>query len=152
MNNDKYLDTANTLLILEKMRGLPTLGDIKKLVDDTFPTWFVTTMEVYCPDYPHLMINWQKICEISKSKPAQIMIVDDINFDDAHTLVKAFSECFTRCGFSVRRKNEFIPCENCGSAVPSEVMWSIFKIKGMKVPEKWSIKCVGCSTVESYAL
>ena len=144
VDNDKYLDPPNTIEILNKIRNLPTLGDIKKLSDETFPDWFVTTMKVYCPDYPHLMTNWKKICEMSGTKPAQIMIVDDITFDDSHTVVKAFSECFTGAGFSVRRKMEYIPCKNCGSAVPTEVMWSIFKQKGINVPEKWSAKCIGC--------
>ena len=144
IDNDKYLDPPHTIEVLNKLRDTPTLRDVKKLVDETFPTWFVTTMEVYCSDYPHLMKNWKQVCEMSGTKPAQIMIVDDISFDDAHTVVKAFSECFTRSGFAVRRKEEYIPCEKCGSAVPTEMMWSIFKQKGFQVPEKWSNYCTGC--------
>ncbi len=144
VDNDKYLDPPNTIEILNKMRSLETLGDVKKLLDETFPTWFVTIIEVYCPDYPHLMKNWRKICDMSGTKTAQIMIVDDITFDDSHTVIKAFSECFTRAGFSVRRKMEYIPCDKCTSAVPTQVMWNIFKQKGIQVPEKWSAKCTGC--------
>lgn len=142
---DKYVDPEGTPEILTLMRTLPTLGDIKELVDKTFPDWIVTVMEVYCPDYPHLQKNWREICKMTKSRPAQVMIVEDVVHDDAHSLVASFAECFTQAGFSVRRKREFIPCENCASAVPSQMMWHLFHQKGgFKIPEKWSPKCVGC--------
>lgn len=141
---DKYLDPANTPEILNRLKTLRTLGEVKRLVEEVFPDWFVTTMEVYCPDYPHLMVNWQQICTMSKSIPTQIMIVEEISEDNAHSLLGTFAECFTRAGFSVRRKREYTPCENCGSAVPNAAMWQLFKDKGFRVPTKWSEKCTGC--------
>jgi hypothetical protein len=144
IDNDKYLDPPNTIEILNKLLNTPTLGGVKSLVDETFPTWFVTIMESYCSDYPHLLKNWKQLCELSGVNRAQIIIVDDISFDDSHTLIKAFAECFTRSGFVVRRKNEYIPCEKCGCAVPSEAMWGIFKEKGLQVPEKWNFYCTKC--------
>jgi len=144
-STDKYVDPPNAPEILDNMRNLPTLGHVKALLDETFPTWFVTTMEIFCPDYPHLNKNWRSICKKSNTKRTQVMIVDEILFDESHSLVTHFSECFTRAGFAVRRKQEFIPCENCGSAVPTQVMWQLFKEKGnVQIPKVWSSKCVGC--------
>lgn len=144
VHNNKYVDPNNTTFILEKLKNLPTIGEVKELVDKTFPTWFVTVMKSYCSDYPHLTKNWKHICDISGIKPAHIMIVEDIVFDEAHTVIKAFCNCFTSAGFCVRRKNEYIPCGKCGSAVPTELMWNIFKEKGFEVPEKWSKFCIRC--------
>lgn len=142
--NDKYIDPPTTPYILSKIMSLPTVGDIKKLADEIFPDWFVTTMNVYCQDYPHLMSNWKKICKMTNVKPAQIMIVEECVFDASHSLVRAFSECFTSVGFSVRRKLEYVPCDHCGCAVPTEIMWKLFKDKGIQVPDNWSQWCVGC--------
>lgn len=143
---DKYLDPKETPEIFMRMRNKTDIGEIKKLVDEIFPEWFVTTMEIYCPDYPHLMSNWRKICEMANTRPSQIMIVEELpaENDTNHTLISAFAECFTRAGFSVRRKREYIPCENCGSAVPTTLMWYLFKQNGFKVPDVWSSKCKGC--------
>lgn len=142
---DKYIDPYKTPEIVEKLRNCPTVGHVKALVDETFPDWFVTTMEVFCPDYPHLQKNWKTICRMSNTKRAQVMIVDDFSFDEGHSLVTHFAECFTKAGFAVRRKQEFIPCEKCSSAVPTQIMWHILKEKGnFEIPKIWSAKCVGC--------
>lgn len=144
IDNDNYIDPSNTIDILNKLRDLPTLGDVKKLVDETFPKWIITTMNSYCSDYPHLTENWNNLCDISGAVPSQVLIVDNIVFDDSHKLTKTFCECFTRSGFSVRRKIEFFPCEKCNCAIPSRNMWSEFKKKNHKIPEKWRNICVGC--------
>lgn len=143
-DNDKYIDPSNTSEILNNLQNIPTLGEVKKLIDEVFPSWIITTMNIYCSDYPHLMTNWIQICRMSGVEPKQIIIVDDIVFDDSHTLIKAFSECFTRSGFVVRRKNEYISCEKCCSAVPTENMWNILKEKGFEVPTKWNKYCSIC--------
>lgn len=142
---DKYLDPYNASDIIEELKSLPTMGAIKSLIDNTFPTWFVTTMDKYCTDYPHLNKNWRTICQMGNVKSTQVMIVDDFEFNDSHSLAIIFCECFTRAGFSVRRKQEFIPCNNCGSAVPTQLMWNLFKEKGkIKIPDVWSPNCSCC--------
>jgi hypothetical protein len=141
---DKYLDPENTPQIINRLKNSRTLGEVMTLVNEVFPDWIVNTMEVYCSDYPHLTTNWKHICRMSKSRTAQIMIVEEIPEKDDHSLINTFAECFTRAGFSVRRKREYIKCENCGSAVPNTELWQIFKEKGFLVPEKWSEKCTGC--------
>lgn len=142
--HDKYLDPVNTPEHMNRLKSVRTLGEVKTLVDEVFPDWFVTVMETYCSDYPHLMDNWKKLCKMSNSSPTQIMIVEEIVGDDAHSLLSTFAECFTRAGFSVRRKREYVPCENCGSAVPNAAMWKLFKDKGFKVPKTWNSKCTEC--------
>ena len=145
IDKDIYIDPSNSIDILNRLKELRTLGDVKKLVDDTFPKWIISTMNSYSKDYPHLTENWEKICDISESRKAQVLIVDDITFDDSHTIIKTFCECFTRSGFSVRRKVEFIPCEKCNCAIPTYSMWKEFnKKKNIKIPEKWRSVCVGC--------
>jgi hypothetical protein len=141
---DPYIDPPNTPELLARLRSLPTLGEVKKFADEIFPNWFVTTMEIYCPDYPNLMRNWKELCKISNTRPAQIMIVEEIAHDGAHTLIANLAECFTRAGFSVRRKREYIPCENCGSAVPTQLVWQLLKSKKQPVPPVWLPMCTGC--------
>lgn len=147
MLTDNYIDPPNTPELLEKIMNLPTIGDIKKLADEIFPGWFVTTMNAYCSDYPHLTKNWETICNMSRVRPTQIMIVDDCVVDDAHRLISVFSECFTRAGFSVRRKIEYNPCEKCGSAVPVELLWDVFRHKNFNVPSVWNKLCTCCQPI-----
>jgi hypothetical protein len=141
---DKYLDPANTPDIIAKLGTLRILGEVKSLVDEVFPDWIVTTMNYYCADYPHITSNWKKICEMADTKPTQVLIVEELAEDNAHSLIITFAECFTRAGFSVRRKREYFPCEKCGCAIPNSGLWQHFKEKGFKVPEKWNVTCVAC--------
>lgn len=141
---DKYKDPENVDTVLSKIKNLKTLGEIKTFVDQLFPTWFVTAMDYYCYDYPHLNRNWYAVCDLIVVKPTEIMIVDDIKFDKNHKCIKLFTECFTRSGFSVRRKQEYIPCENCGCAVPTKFMWELFKQQNIKVPVEWQPTCTKC--------
>lgn len=142
---DKYLDPDNTPDIMDRLRLSSTLGQVKTLIDEVFPDWIVTTMNTYCSDYPHLTENWYKVCQMTNSKPTQIMIVEEIFEDNTiYSLISIFAECFTRAGFSVRRKREYIPCEKCNSAIPNYSLWQLFKDNGIKVPEVWDVKCSGC--------
>jgi hypothetical protein len=139
-----YQNPPNTDEIMEKLKSAYTIGSVKNLVEDVFPGWFITVLRGFSNDYPHLTKNWQTVCKSMNVGMAQIMIVDDYFEDEAHTLVRHFAECFTRAGFAVRRKAEFIPCEKCMSAIPSEGMYNLMKEKDFNVPEKWSNKCIAC--------
>lgn len=141
---EKYNDPPNVDEILEKIRTLPTIGDIKKLTDEYFPDWIVTVMDDYSDDYPHLRKNWHAICQMAKIKPTQIMIVEDILRGENNKLIRAFAECFTYSGFVVRRKAEFFPCDVCGKAIPSISLWQYMKDKNMNVPENWFVTCQKC--------
>jgi hypothetical protein len=144
---DKYIDPPNAPEIISKMYNLSTLGDIKNLVDEIFPEWFVTVMDSYCANYPHLQQNWSKICQMIPVRPTQVMIVEELydSTDESHTVLNAFAECFTRAGFSVRRKREYIPCSKCNKvAIPSRPLWIILKEKNIKTPLEWSSSCYNC--------
>jgi hypothetical protein len=77
--------------------------------------------------------------------PAQVMIVDDFDFGPDYSLIGHFAECFTRAGFSVRTKSQFIPCEKCMSAIPNEALYNLLKDKeGVSVPNIWKDTCTSC--------
>ena len=92
MNTDPFIDPKDTPQIIEKIKSLPTLGDIKPLLDETFPGWIVGSMERYSMDYPHLQKNWETMCNSAGTKPAGIVLVKEIYFDDKHSLLQFFGE------------------------------------------------------------
>jgi hypothetical protein len=140
----KYSDPTNTEEILVKLRGIPRIAGVKRLVDELYPDWFVTVLPDYSDDYPHLRDNWYKLCHKMNVNPAQIMIVSYLSGDSHHSLLSNFAECFTRAGFSVRRKNEYLPCVKCNRAIPSQMVYNLFREKGFTVPEVYSTKCTNC--------
>jgi hypothetical protein len=144
MTLQKYLDPSNAIDIIEKVKTLRTIGEIKLLAEEFFPGWYVSTAKEYSKDYPSLTENWKLICNSIKTTQAQILLVDEVYFDDEHSIIRMISECFTRAGFSVRKKNDYTECSNCGSIIPSVELWRIFKEKGFKVPITWSSDCVSC--------
>lgn len=132
----KYADPENTVEIILKIKNCPTLGEIKNLMDKTFPGLFITVLPEFSEDYPHLNKNWKSICDSIPTTRKQIIILD--NYSEDCSLVKTFTECFTTAGFAVRRKSEYIPCEKTGKALPTEPIYMLLKEKGFTVPEKWS--------------
>lgn len=145
MEQNKYSDPENWENIKDKIKTAPTLGDVKKILDNTFPGLIVAFLKRYSHDYPSFTENWIKITGKIKTTPKEIMILDNFIFDDNHNLVKLFCECFTRAGFSVRRKMEFIPCKHCEYAIPAEPLYNILKENNITVPESYSLICTSCS-------
>ena len=145
---DKYVNPPNTPEILEQLKQCRTIGDVKALVDQTFPQWFVTIMPRFCTDYPFLQTNWDNVCKRVPIAKAQIMIVEEVEQGDKYTLIQQFAECFTKAGFCVRRKMEFIPCAKCGNAIPSLMMYEYLnnqaKNQAKNLPKDWSETCSGC--------
>ena len=124
----KYQDPSNTEEILDNIRLSQTLGEIKNILDNTFPGWFLGMLPKFSEDYPNLTDSWNKICLQTNSEKKQIIIVDEINPDkDKHSLLYVFIELFTKMGFIVRTKQEIIPCEKSGCALPTELNWSLYK-------------------------
>lgn len=143
--SEKYKDPPNTDEIMEKMKSLPTIRELNDLIEEIFPDWFVAFMVKYSPDYPNLTTNWNKICDIAKTNPTHVMIVEEILNDENHLLINAFADCYTKAGFSLRRKREIIPCQKCNDiAVPSQYMWKVFQENHIPVPTVWSDKCAEC--------
>jgi len=119
--SDSFVDPTDKDEILNKLKELPTLGDVKKLVDEVFPGWFTGIIKRYSLDYPQLQKNWEDICNKNNVSPLEILLVRNIIWDDDnHILVKTFCELFTRSGFSVRRLGEYFPCEICDLALPNK--------------------------------
>jgi hypothetical protein len=141
---DKYLDPPNVTEIIEQIKTLPTIGDIKLLADELFPGWWCSTIQEYSSDYPDLDKNWKSVCVSIGVKKALIVLVDFLEFTDNHILLKMFAESFTRAGFNVRKNSDYITCSNCKGAIPCELIWSIFKEKNFNVPLKWSQTCQNC--------
>jgi hypothetical protein len=142
---EKYNNPENSDEISIKLRNTQTIGGVKKLVDEVFPDWFVTTFKSYSIDYPYFQANWIKCCNRIGCPTAQIMIVQEIESGDSHSLIREFAECFSSVGFSVRRQMEFIPCSVCLAALPSIMMYDYMKENQMKVVDSgWADKCVNC--------
>ena len=144
--SDKYNDPENLEEILSKIKSAPTLGDIKPILESLYPTWIIGSMKGYSKDYPLLQKNWETICDLSKVKPLEIIIVDFIlyNQDKKHTLLHVFAEILTKSGFCVRSKDEFSPCKKCNLAIPSDVLYDMMKKNHHNIPFRWSPVCEKC--------
>ena len=143
---EKYCDPKDTVEVLNNIKECKTLGEVKNLMEKIFPGLFITVLDDYCNEYPHLRKNWETICSSAKTTPKQIMILDDYS-EDVCTVVKSFAECFTTAGFSVRRKCEYIPCEKCFKiAVPTPTIYELFRVKKFRLPEVWSKFCKSCKS------
>lgn len=141
----QYSDPDNTPEVLARLSVLPTIKEVKDLVDEVFPNWIVTAIDSYSNDYPHLETNWKVMATMAGTKPAQILIVEEIFFDDSHTLIRTFAELLTRAGFMVRRKSEFFPCSVCRNALPSQELYNKMKEKSAPITTEWKEKCSTCS-------
>ena len=142
---DKYINPSNFDDIIEKIKTLPTLRDIKNLSDEIFPGWIVQTADSYSTDYQWLTENWKRTCSKIGVETTQIMLVDFINFEDQYSVLQMFSETFTRAGFNVRSSHEYMLCSKCGSVIPNQSLMNIFMEKGFLVPKEWSPICSVCN-------
>lgn len=130
--------------IIEKIKQCPNIGAIKDLVDQVYPGWVITFFKSYSSDYPNFNTNWKKLCIQLGVPQTEIIIVDMVDFtSDKYTLIRMFSELFTRAGFSVRDKKDFIPCSKCNSLLPTEYMYNMLKSRKVPVPKVYSDTCIG---------
>ena len=144
----KFKDPENLEEILTELKETPTLDKVLQLIDSCFPGWVIAFLDTFSDDYPHFKDNWEKLCIMidENMTPTQIMIVDDITFDDDHKLQKIFCELFTRTGFCVKRKLEFIPCSVCKKAIPTEWLYNNLKSQTFVMPDVYSTCCLTCSS------
>lgn len=141
----KYRDPDNIDELMNEIKECPNISAIMDFIHKYIPGWFVTLLDSYSGDYPHFQETWIKLCIHMEISPTKIMIVDEMIFDDNHKLIRTLSELFTRCGFSVKRKLEFIPCEVCGRAIPTEFVYQKLKRENRRdLPEKYSEYCTSC--------
>ena len=140
----KYKNPSNSDDISKQICNCKTIGDVKNLVDKTFPTWFVTILPEYSTDYSILQKNWVKVCKKIGCPLAQIMIVEEIEDGPEYTLIREFTECFAAAGFSVRKQMEYIPCSECSRALPSQAMYNYMKENDIPVTDQWITECTTC--------
>jgi hypothetical protein len=143
----EYIDPPNKLEIITALRDLKDKADesgIRNLIEKIFPGWLKCVLDKYSDDYPHLSVNWRKICDLAKTVPKKIVLVDKIFFDDDHTILRVFCEIMTFFGYVVRRIDEFGVCNKCNAAIPSINLYNAIKEKGIQVPNNWSSKCCTC--------
>lgn len=137
MKMDPYIDPPNLEEIKVKISNIKTLGKIQDFVNEVFPGWIVTFVPSFSQRYPIFNKTWKTVCEKINIRPAQIMIVDMVVFDENHKLINMFSEIFTRSGFAVRSKDHFLPCKKCGLAYPNGKYHTLLGEKGEDVPVNW---------------
>ena len=71
--------------------------------------------------------------------------MDKIIFNDPnYSLIRLFCELLTVFGHSVRRKEEFIQCNECGSVIPTQMVYNQLVERKIDVPPVWSVKCKNC--------
>ena len=143
-NKNRFEDPPNVEEIKKHLTTLKTLADVKTYIDEILPNWFITVINDYSEDYSSLSKNWDEVCKKANCKKTQILIVEELSHEPNFSLILLLAELFTRSGFAVRRKYEFIPCKVCGKAIATQYVWNILKNNGENVPEVWSDKCINC--------
>lgn len=141
----KYSDPDNVEEVITELKSYRTLGEVKELIDRTFPDWQVAVLTGFCEGYPHLTLNWQTLCKRIGVPCTQIIIVRKLAFDEDHMLLRTFVECLTRAGFAVKRMVDYVPCTKCEKiAVPTPQIHNLMKEKGIAVPEVNMPICKNC--------
>lgn len=134
---EKYIDPPDVDSITKEIYEKRTLKDIVDYVNEIFPGWIILFSDKYSLSYETLTENWHKTCEKLETKPAQILIVDDINPDESHKLTILFCELFTKAGFSVRSKEQVSLCKKCECIYPSSVMHTVMRECDATIPDVW---------------
>ena len=118
------------------------LDEILSQVKKKYPGWVVQSVNKYSKDYPHLNKNWEILCNKLVLDTQQILLVEDRQEKELY----AIAEYLTRKGFIVRREEEFVVCDKCSSALPSEKVYDIMveKAPGLLLPDEWLNHCKGC--------
>ena len=134
-----------TKAIIKSIQEAETHDEVIKIINDIFPTWIIGCSKKYSVDYPHFTKNWENVCNNIKCKPLDIIIIDEIIFNNKdYSIVQMFSELLTVFGHSVRRKEEFFECKFCSSILPTKNIYDKLKNSNIKIPLAWSMKCNNC--------
>ena len=89
----KYQDPSNTEEILDKIRLSQTLGEIKNILDNTFPGWFIGMLPKFSEDYPNLTDSWNKICELAKNYNFILGLNLNGNFGQHNAIMAGLNNC-----------------------------------------------------------
>ena len=74
-----YSDPKNIEDYINKIKNAPNFGDVKKIMDDLYPTLFITLLDTYSDDYTDLNKNWNTMCDNLKVKKINSLLPEDIN-------------------------------------------------------------------------
>jgi hypothetical protein len=141
----KYINPPNHEEIIEDIKNANMHDDVVNIINKTFPSWILGWPPKYCSDYPQFKTNWEYVCSKTNCNTLSVIIVDYFNFNDPqYSLTKLFSEILTMFGHAVRRKEEFIECKYCGSAIPNKEIFQELKKRNIPSPQRWSLKCKDC--------
>lgn len=140
----KYSDTTEVKKLTDDFLSLNDKDEIQTFIETNLPNWLIAATDSYTVDYPHLQRNWHQICTMNSVEPQKIVIVDEIVFDDDHSLTRLIAETMTRKGYVVRRKEELTGCSECRQAMPTKPVWTKFVHHGLNVPKKWKTICSNC--------
>ena len=147
-SDTQYSDPSDTEMkeIFDRLKNLEKDEEIHELIQEVLPGWIVSIAEEYSPDYPHLTANWKKICKDVKTTPKLIVLVDEIYFDQNHTVMHIFCERMTRSGYVVRRTAEFALCPVCKKVRPNKQMhkFMVEKQPNLPIPRHWFESCLKC--------
>lgn len=139
------LDPENVTELNQKIDEIKSDDDLQTILKEVYPTWIDKVYNSYSPDYIYLQKNWEKICKEIDIPVSKIVLVEDIIFDDKHTIINRLSEIMTsKFGYCVRRKNEFTSCPYCDKVIPCEELHAMMKAHNMPVPSKWMPRCKNC--------
>jgi hypothetical protein len=140
-----YQDPQNVDQIITQVKECETHDEVLTLINEIFPNWIIGCPKRFCIDYPHFQYNWEYVSKKSGCKTLNIIIVDEIVFDNPkYSLIRLFCELLTVFGHSVRRKEEFIGCKVCGDAIPSQYIHNQLVERHISTPASWMLKCQKC--------
>ena len=142
----EFLNPENINYYKDKINKISNDKELIKFINEIFPNWIQFMIDDYSDDYPHLKVNWKKICDRSKIIRKKIIIVKYIPSIDNNncSLCKDFCDILTLNGYVVRQLYEFTKCEICGKALPSKELHELIKINKFTCPKEWSVNCSGC--------
>lgn len=130
--------------IMTELVACTTVEAATATIRKYYPFWIIYTIDEYCPDYPILIANWNKICELTKSTPKKIVLVEELKFEEKEHPINFIAEYLTRQGYCVRRACEYLVCQKCEKAIPVQELWAQLRDRGLQVPKIWSDKCEKC--------
>lgn len=138
-----FPDPPNATELLDKLRSLPSMGDVRDFVDEIYPGWIVNAAYAFCTDYPRLNINWLTVAKQLKVIPQQVLLVKQAKLREDQKFLQAICDLTTQAGFCIRDAGDYTLC-SCGRAVPSRELYCVFMEKELGVPPQWSPRCSGC--------
>lgn len=146
----KYKDKENVEDAIEFLNNTEDEDLLLYNIKLMYPNWIKKEFTAYSKDYPTFTKSWERMCQMTKTKPKKILLVEFIFIDvcllqkdqGSFNLLKEACDILTRKGYCIRRACEFIACNKCDKALPSLKLYEYMKSINATVPkEGWDICC-----------